>query len=312
MNQFKIDVEEGLSASPKRLSSKYFYDEIGDELFVKIMNMPEYYLTDAEMEIFQSQSEILAESLAPKKGAFDLIELGAGDGTKTIHLLRTLLKSYDFVYKPIDISLHALDSLKQDLSELLPELKIEPQQGDYFDVLNSIASNVNPKVILFLGSNLGNMLDHNAARFLVSLDKAMNNGDSLLLGLDQKKSASIVLPAYNDAAGITKAFNLNLLTRINRELNANFDINQFDHSPEYDEEEGVAKSFITSKKDQSVTIGSLNTTYNFKAGERIHTEISRKYTEEILDELIRETDLSIEIILQDQKKLFADYILKKG
>ncbi|MFT4779125.1 MAG: L-histidine N-alpha-methyltransferase, partial [Flavobacteriales bacterium] len=128
MTQFLKDVDEGLSAVPKRLFSKYFYDEIGDALFVKIMNMPEYYLTNAEMEIFQDQSEKLATDLVPETGAFDLIELGAGDGTKTIHLLRTLLKERDFVYKPIDISQHALDTLKVFLNKELPELKVETQQ----------------------------------------------------------------------------------------------------------------------------------------------------------------------------------------
>lgn len=311
MNQFKKDVEEGLLASPKRLPSKYFYDEIGDALFVKIMNMPEYYLTDAEMEIFQEQSEVLAAALVHENKSFDLIELGAGDGTKTVHLLRTLLKTESFVYKPIDISQHALDSLKQYLTKELPDLQVETQQGDYFEVLKGIAANGNPKSILFLGSNLGNMLDHNAIRFLTSLNDAMNKGDRLLLGLDQKKSSEIILPAYNDAAGITKEFNLNLLTRINREFTANFKVDQFEHTPEYDEEEGVARSFITSKVDQSVDIGALEQSFEFKKGERIHTEISRKYNREILANLLEKTNLSISKVLMDSEKLFADYLLEK-
>jgi len=311
MTSFQKDVDEGLSAAPKRLYSKYFYDEIGDALFVKIMNMPEYYLTDAEMEIFQKQSEKLATDLVPAIGTFDLIELGAGDGTKTIHLLRALLKSRDFVYKPIDISQHALETLKVFLNKELPELKVETQQGDYFEVLKGIAANGNPKAILFLGSNLGNMLDHNATRFLSSLNEAMNHGDHLLLGLDQKKSREIVLPAYNDAGGITSAFNLNLLTRINRELEANFDVSQFEHSPEYNEEEGVAKSFICSKIKQTVSIGALNKSFHFEEGERIHTEISRKYNKEILSLLIKNTDLKIDAVLKDSKELFTDYILTK-
>jgi L-histidine N-alpha-methyltransferase len=178
-------------------------------------------------------------------------------------------------------------------------------------VLKGIAANGNAKAILFLGSNLGNMLDHNAARFLDSLNKAMNYGDRLLLGLDQKKSREVVLPAYNDAGGITSAFNLNLLTRINRELNANFIVNQFEHSPEYDEEEGVAKSFICSKVKQSVSIGALQKSFHFEKGERIHTEISRKYNKEILSQLIKKTDLKIEEVFIDSNELFTDYILAK-
>lgn len=273
--------------------------------------MPEYYLTDAEMEIFEHQAEKLASLLAPTTGTFDLIELGAGDGTKTVHLLKELQKHREFCYKPIDISQHALSSLKGFLQKELPDLKVETQQGDYFQVLKGIADNGNPKAILFLGSNLGNMLDHNAKRFLTSLDDAMNPGDKLLLGLDLKKSREVVLPAYNDAAGITKAFNLNLLTRINNELGGNFDVDSFEHAPEYNEEEGVAKSYIRSKVDQEVRIDSLGESYYFEKGERIHMEISRKYNEEILNAILGDTSLVLQEVIKDSKNLFADFILTK-
>ena len=311
IEQFKADVANGLSATPKSLLSKYFYDEIGDKLFVQIMHMPEYYLTDAEMEIFEHQAEKLAALLAPATGTFDLIELGAGDGTKTVHLLKELQKHREFCYKPIDISSHALASLKDFLQSEMPDLKVETQQGDYFEVLKGIADNGNPKAILFLGSNLGNMLDHNAKRFLSSLDNAMNAEDKLLLGLDLKKKREVVLPAYNDAAGITKAFNLNLLTRINNELGGNFDVDSFEHAPEYNEEEGVAKSYIRSKVDQEVRIDSLGESYYFEKGERIHMEISRKYNEEILNAILGDTSLVLQEVIKDSKNLFADFILTK-
>ncbi|MDG1780792.1 MAG: L-histidine N(alpha)-methyltransferase [Flavobacteriales bacterium] len=311
IEQFKADVANGLSATPKSLLSKYFYDEIGDKLFVQIMHMPEYYLTDAEMEIFEHQAEKLATLLAPTTGTFDLIELGAGDGTKTVHLLKELQKHREFCYKPIDISSHALASLKDFLQSELPDLKVETQQGDYFEVLKGIADNGNPKAILFLGSNMGNMLDHNAKRFLSSLDNAMNAEDKLLLGLDLKKKREVVLPAYNDAAGITKAFNLNLLTLINNELGGNFDVDSFEHAPEYNEEEGVAKSYIRSKVDQEVRIDSLGESYYFEKGERIHMEISRKYNEEILNAILGDTSLVLQEVIKDSKNLFADFILTK-
>lgn len=311
IEQFKADVANGLNATPKSLLSKYFYDEIGDKLFVQIMHMPEYYLTDAEMEIFEHQAEKLASLLAPTTGTFDLIELGAGDGTKTVHLLKELQKHREFCYKPIDISSHALASLKDFLQNELPDLKVETQQGDYFQVLKGIADNGNPKAILFLGSNLGNMLDHNAKRFLTSLDDAMNPGDKLLLGLDLKKSREVVLPAYNDAAGITKAFNLNLLTRINNELGGDFDVSSFDHAPEYNEDEGVAKSYIKSKVKQDVHIEALNETFHFEEGERIHMEISRKYNKEILNTILQGTSLVLDEVIKDSNSLFADFILKK-
>ncbi|MEX1003021.1 MAG: L-histidine N(alpha)-methyltransferase [Crocinitomicaceae bacterium] len=311
--KFKQDVLEGLSAAKKRLSSKYFYDEKGDELFVQIMNMPEYYLTDAEMEIFTEKTdELIRELKLDPATPFEIIELGAGDGTKTIQLLRRLLeKEFDFHYHPVDISQNALDGLEEMLKRELPELKVVKQQGDYFTVLSGFKMSSSLKIVLFLGSTLGNMLDDKAANFISNLSHNLNSGDRLLLGLDMIKPRDIVLPAYNDAQGITKAFNLNILERINRELGANFQIDQFEHIPSYTEEEGIARSHLKSKVDQEVYIESLNKTFHFDKGETIHTEISRKYSEKLLQQLISDTDFTITGKVSDRKNYFSDYILKK-
>lgn len=312
--QFKQDVLEGLSANPKFLSSKYFYDEIGDELFVEIMNMPEYYLTNSEFEIFSEKTPELIKAFEVKTDEkFQLIELGAGDGTKTKELLKSLInQNYNFDYVPIDISQHALDKLKKSLQNELPELTVCTQQGDYFKVLSSLKQGDERKTVLFLGSNLGNLKDDLSAKFLYQLGSNLNQNDRLLLGVDLIKSKEIILPAYNDAGEITAKFNLNLLTRINNELGGNFDVNNFKHKPEYSEEEGIAKSFMVSTKNQQVEINSLEKVFEFKKGEKIHTEISRKYNDEILAKIIENTDFTIENKILDSKEYFADYILKKN
>ena len=311
MNEaFKEDVDKGLSSSPKQLLSKYFYDEIGDALFVQIMKMPEYYLTDAEYEIFTQQAQGLISAFDVANEPLELIELGAGDGTKTIELLKALQGKADFTYIPIDISQNALDLLSKRLAKELPEVNIKPIQGDYFSVLEDIKEHTARKVILFLGSNIGNMLDHNARRFITQLSNQLNPKDKILLGVDLKKDASIILPAYNDAQGITRNFNLNLLTRINKELGGNFDISKFDHAPIYNEEVGMAESYIVSKEKQDVSIAATGNTYHFEEGERIHMEISRKYDNDTVNDIIGDTGLYIKQKFTDSKNYYADFLLE--
>lgn len=313
-DQILKDVEIGLSSSPKFLSSKYFYDEIGDKLFVDIMNMPEYYLSRTEHEIFKTQSRKIVEGFELKKGTyFELIELGAGDGTKTKELLKELLdQGYKFDYLPVDISQHALDNLESDLKKELPQLSVKTKQGDYFEVLASIKDSKHPKVVLFLGSNIGNMDDSLAHDFLYRLGSNMHVNDKLFLGVDLIKPDNIVLPAYDDPKKITAKFNLNILDRINKELNADFDVDTFQHQPEYSEKEGVAKSFLVSTINQTATIKSINKTFSFVAGEKIHTEISRKYNDEVLNNILNNTDLKVKTKFTDSKNYFADYIINRS
>ncbi|GAB4380824.1 MAG: L-histidine N(alpha)-methyltransferase [Salibacteraceae bacterium] len=309
LQQFAKEVDAGLSDSPKRLSSKWFYDKNGDRLFVKIMNTPEYYPYRAELEIFTTKSQLLATAISFGNEYFELIELGAGDGSKTIHLLKAI--KYDrFTYMPIDISDHTLRTLSERLMREVPQVEVQPKCGEYFQVLDSISS-PHPKAILFLGSNIGNLLDEKANEFLCLLAKKMKAGDKLLLGADLKKPAHIVLPAYNDSQGITAAFNLNLLTRINRELGGNFNVEAFEHLPEYDENEGVAKSYLQSTCDQEVYISAIDKTFAFKKGERILMEISRKYDEKAIARIVNKTGLSILDRFYDSNSYFCDILFKK-
>ncbi len=311
--QFKLDIEQGLSNEPKTLPSKYFYDKVGDDLFVQIMNMPEYYLTRAEMEIFKTKTLEIIQSLELDKNTyFELIELGAGDGSKTIELLKVLVdEDYHFDYLPIDISQNALSGLQSRLNTELPELNVKTKQGDYFEILSSLKENKRPKVILFLGSNIGNLSDAKAGEFIYGLGSNLYPNDKLLLGVDLIKSKDVVLPAYNDAKGLTRDFNLNLLNRINNELEGDFNLDYFKHAPEYEESEGVAKSYLKSTKNHEVTLKSINKTFQFSKDEKIHTEISRKYNDEVLQKIIKDTDFKITNKLMDSKGYFADYILKR-
>lgn len=272
--QFEKEAVDGLRMSPKRLSSKWFYDERGDELFVEIMQLPEYYLTRAEEEIFKKQTASLVGALTQGMSEFDLFELGAGDGTKTFNLLKNLDPN-TFRYRPIDISSSAVENLKRSVSVQFPNVHCDPIQGEYFSSLGSMEED-RPKVILFLGSNIGNMLDDRANEFMLALSERMKRGDTLLLGVDMKKPKEIVLPAYNDSQGVTSAFNLNLLKRINDELGADFDLTAFEHLPEYDESEGIARSYLRSKKDQSIHLPMVSEPIHFQEGERVFTEVSRK------------------------------------
>ncbi len=310
-NQFAADIRQGLTSKNKFLPSKYFYDTKGSEIFIEIMNMPEYYLTNAEHEIFKNQALDLLKAFDIQEDEyFELIELGAGDGSKTIELLKALNGNFKFDYKPIDISSGALNQLKKNIQDELPNLKIDLEQGDFFEKLYELQSNKTKKIVLFLGSTLGNMEDTLARDFLAEISKNLNKKDLLLIGLDQIKEKGIVYPAYNDPNGITSSFNLNLLERINKEFRANFDLKYFEHRPEYSEKTGIAKSFLKSMKNQCVKIEDLDLTITFEKEEQIFMEISRKYNDPILKDLIENSDFRIKHKFQDSKKYFADYILE--
>jgi L-histidine N-alpha-methyltransferase len=306
--QFCDDVMTGLTANPKYLEAKYFYDETGDELFQEIMDAPEYYPTNCELEIFTQQTEALAQAIVADGSPFDLIELGAGDAMKSTHLLRHLLhKLADFTYVPIDISDHVINYLNETLPQTLPGLQLEGLPGEYFDMLKQAADiSKRRKVVLFLGSNIGNMPVEDAQGFCTEMRKHLSVGDSVLIGVDLKKNPKVILAAYNDAGGYTRQFNLNLLTRINRELEGNFDVNQFEHYPMYDPETGACKSYLISLADQQVKL--CNETILFKKDEYIYMEISQKYTVEQTDQMATHAGFKPSKHFFDSKNWFVDAV----
>ncbi|WP_417591815.1 L-histidine N(alpha)-methyltransferase [Owenweeksia hongkongensis] len=311
-NQFAKDVHEGLSAPQKFLSSRYFYDATGDKIFQQIMAMPEYYLTKCEFEIFNQQKDQILSAINPGS-KFNLVELGAGDGYKTKILLDHFLKQEaNFEYFPVDISGDVLKTLKTDLNDRFPKLKVTNLNYEYFEALERLNElDDSPKVILFLGSNIGNFTPERAQSFFEKLNKVMRPGDKLLSGIDLKKDPHTILEAYNDPAGITRSFNLNLLKRMNRELGANFVIEDWDHFPTYDPFTGECRSYLMSCKKQDVTIEATGHTYSFRDSEPVHMEISRKYRLDEIEDLAGKTGFEVSQHFTDSRDYFVDSLWNK-
>lgn len=309
LTQFEEDVITGLQSDRKRLSSKYFYDAEGDKLFQQIMKMDEYYLTNKELEIFETQKSEILKSLTSGE-PIRIIELGAGDGTKTKILLKHFLESgVEFTYSPVDISGNVLEILENRLLAQLPDLNIETYQGDYFQALEDIGQKPGKDVVFFLGSNIGNFDEGGDVKFLSDLNRFMRSGDLLFMGADLKKDPSVILSAYNDSQGITRAFNLNLLRRINEDLDADFDLDQFQHYPYYNPQTGECRSYLISKKRQVVTIGEEQ--IDFEPWEAIFMETSKKYSERQLNEMARETGFTPKELFTDKQVWFSDIVWEK-
>lgn len=308
LREFRDDVLAGLKKEPKELQSKYLYDAEGDELFRQIMRASEYYLTDCEMEIFKEQCADMAAPLNDFRDGLDVIELGAGDAAKSYYLLQYLIsQGFNFTYYPIDISANIINILKDQLPERLPGIKIQGIQGDYFQALKkAVATSSRPKLVMFLGGNIGNMPPEEALEFCIELRRNLSPGDRVLMGFDLKKDPWLIFNAYNDHGGITEKFNLNLLSRINRELGANFDTSLFHHYENYDPETGACKSYLISKANQVVTIGAQQ--ISFREHEHIFTETSQKYTSEQIGAFASGSGFESLLKLTDSKDWFTDVI----
>jgi L-histidine N-alpha-methyltransferase len=311
-NTFAEDVLKGLSSAPKFLSSKYFYDDEGSRLFQEIMKLPEYYLTRAEFEIFDTQQAEIFKAFAADANSFDLIELGAGDGTKTAVLIDYFLKqNADFSYSPIDISQEALDILSAKFKAEFPRLSMNTKTGDYFRILETLKTeSARRKILLFLGSNIGNFSREQAVEFFKHLRGVMNENDLLFIGFDLQKDPRVILNAYDDARGVTAEFNLNLLRRINRELGANFDLEKFSHYAVYRPTECAARSFLISRQQQTVFVEALNQSFDFKAWEPIFMEISQKYNLEMIEELAQTSGFQVSENFFDENGYFVDSLWK--
>lgn len=310
---FYQDVLKGLSSQPKYLHSKYFYDEAGDKLFQKIMRCSDYYLTRCEEEILSGQSQQISEAVIRESTLkYDVIGLGAGDGSKTAHLLKAFWeRDMIHAYFPVDISPHIIHMLEKDIPERFPGLPVKGWNGEYIQMLHEIQQHSrNRKIIFFLGSNIGNYTKEHALEFCIRLREQLNVGDFLFIGFDLKKHPVTILNAYQDKEGYTKAFNLNLLKRINRELQGDFDIKYFDHYAMYDPLSGSCRSFLISLKDQTVHIGQ-EFSVSFSENEAIHMEISQKYTIKEINCLAEDSSFRVIDQFFDSKKWFADCLWRK-
>jgi dimethylhistidine N-methyltransferase len=309
---FAEEVEEGLSAEKKFISSKYHYDDNGSRIFQEIMAMPEYYLTDCEFEILNMQGKNIYSALG-FDGHFNIIELGAGDGMKTKELLRNLLEiKADFTYVPIDISQEAIDLLVENMKQSLPKLDINPQVGDYFEVMDQLeAKDDSPNLILFLGSNIGNFKDEWAIDLLEHMHQHMRKGDKLLVGFDLMKNPNLIRNAYQDKAGITARFNLNVLKRINQELGGKFDLSTFDYYSHYNPETGDVRSFVFSLIEQDVHIQATGKSFRFEKNELIRMELSKKYSFSGIEGLGEDAGFQLVKHFVDSKQYFSDSLFVK-
>lgn len=277
-------------------------------IFQEIMGMPEYYLTGCEFNIFKQQSASICKSVIPKKYPFELIELGPGDGKKSKILLKTLSEiNLNFTYLPVDISRHALNELSHSLNKEIPGISIREKVGDFFRIMQELArENGMSKIILFLGSNIGNFLPEEMDSFLSLLAGLSSPGDKALIGFDKKKDPEVIMNAYNDPHGHTSHFNLNHLVRINEELNADFNISNFKHHTSYNPVTGAVKSYLVSTRDQSVFIEDLNTTIEFKKWEPIFMELSQKFNDHDIQALANRFGFEVEKNFTDENNYFTD------
>ena len=297
-------VRTGLSAHPKRLPPFLLYDHRGSNLFEEICRLPEYYLTRTEQSILESCAP---ELVARFSRDMDLVEFGSGSSTKTRTLLDALFSNgHRPTYRPVDISHTMLNASTTALVSEYPELMIKAIISDYGRGLEEISrQRERQKVFLFLGSNLGNFTPREAVDFLAGVRRAMTGDDLLLLGVDLVKPLAVLLPAYDDAAGVTAAFNRNLLVRLNRELGADFRPECFRHEVRWNQEVQAVEMHLASEGDQLVSLPAIDLKISFLAGETIHTESSHKYTSASLAKLCAEAGLAVERSWSDPQNWFA-------
>jgi dimethylhistidine N-methyltransferase len=299
-SDFARDVVTGLSSTPKRIPPKYFYDEEGSRLFEAITQTPEYYPTRCEIEILETQAKEIGR-LVPEEAA--LVEFGSGSSRKVRLLLEGLPRLAAYV--PVDISPEMLASEAEGLRRDRPDLMVAPVAGDFTQpfALPDVAKDAPVRVGFFPGSTLGNFEPHEASAFLRHAGQILGQNALMIIGVDLVKETAVLNAAYNDAAGVTEAFNLNLLTRINRELGGNFDRKSFEHHAFFNRERSRIEMHLASLRRQRVTVAGR--AFDFRAGETIHTESSHKYTVETLNTLARGTGWTPAGAWTDSKRCFS-------
>lgn len=304
------DVRDGLTAPDKFLPPKYFYDAVGSALFDVITLLPEYYPTRAEAEILRTSADEIVESC--ESPDLRLLELGSGSATKTRFIIESVFKRQkELLFMPNDISPSVLEDSSRVLLQLFPGLSVAAYAADYFTALENIEIDRSKCTLaLFLGSNIGNFPPAEAREFLTALRKILKTGDCLLLGADLKKDAQTLIDAYDDSTLVTAAFNLNLLARLNKELEANFNLRRFKHRALYNEIEGRIEMHLESLTQQIVKINKLDLEAQFLAGETIHTENSYKFDLTDLENLAADTGFELSRSWFDGEKRFSSNLFR--
>lgn len=300
--EFAGAVHAGLSSAPKTLPCRFFYDFEGSLLFEEICDLPEYYLTRAEDEILRDRA---GEIAAAVPACEEIVELGSGSSRKTRNLLDAFLDARRSLrYLPVDISHEMLRHTAEALAREYPRLPVVPVVGEYGEAMERLAAQPRPgRLVLFLGSNLGNFNEHEAVGFLRSVRRMLAADGRLLMGLDLQKDPRILHAAYNDSAGVTAQFNLNLLRRINAELDGSFDLKHWEHQASYNPDAGRVEMYLVSLRPQTVRVDDRS--YRFEAGETIQTEISCKYTPDQIEGLAAEGGFTVERTWRDREGLFS-------
>jgi L-histidine Nalpha-methyltransferase len=304
LSQFALDVAEGLASSQKKLSPRYFYDDLGAALFETITLLPEYGLTRADERLILRHARAIVRETGE---ACAIAELGSGTGKKTRRILEAFSKIYGPpVYRPIDVSSAALAACERDLGDLAD---VRPICGDWIEGLGAAVRSRRgdaPLLLLFLGSSIGNLDREEMPAFLAELRAHLQPADYFLLGADLVKDADTMIAAYDDPTGVTAAFNLNVLGRINRELGANFDLRAFVHEARWNSEARRIEMHLRSVRNQAVFIEALETIFEFRAGETIWTESSHKFSEGELDSYAQATGFSRVHMWTDREWPFAE------
>lgn len=302
--KFQEDIQQGFSDVIKKIPPKYLYDEKGSELFNKITKHPDYYLTNTEIGIINKYKKDLSAILSTKR--INIVELGVGDGSKASLLIdQFLLDSLDFIYSPVDISATYLKDVVKNFKKKFKNTEINAINADYYLNALPLQGVDRTNVILFLGSSVGNFDPKETEQFLHNIRKSLKKGDYFLIGFDLEKRTDVLIKAYNDSGNITKAFNLNLLERINRELGGNFNIKNFEHFETYNVYTKSMESYLISQINQKVHIKALGQDFYFKAFEPICTEHSYKYNLEMIESFAKLSGFTIIKHYLDKNQYFA-------
>ncbi len=303
-----IAARRGLTASPKRLPSWLFYDAAGSALFEQITELPEYYLTRTERAIFESYAGEMLQAAGP---SLTLVELGAGTATKTSILIQELLQQQPrALFYPIDVSPSALQEAERQLGSQFPQLRVNPIVADYTGGVDALSRISGRKLVLYIGSSIGNFEPDESVCLLRRIRRSLRSGDAMLLGTDMAKSSKVMVPAYDDAQGVTAEFNKNVLARLNRELDADFDLAAFRHVAVWNKRCSRMEMYLESLRAQSVFLAAIEMDVSFAAGERIHTENSYKYTYEMVETILRESGFKLEQSWHDRQKWFGVHLAR--
>lgn len=306
------EVRRGLSAPRKSLPPHLFYDEEGSRLYELITELEEYYPTRTERAILERHArEIVALASSGTSLPLHVVELGAGSAQKTRLVLAAAIAAHGAaLYLPVDVSPSALASAKARLEAELPEIRVLPFVGRHEQAVEAIARLGPRRLVLFIGSSIGNFEDEDAVKLLRAVRRGLEPGDALLLGTDLKKSPKRLVPAYDDARGVTAAFNKNVLRRINRELDADFQLERFRHVALWNEVASRVEMHLESRMEQEVCIDGLGMTVRFAEGERIHTESSIKYDTPRVDTLLQRSGFAREKTFSDDASLFSVHLAR--